>query len=62
MLQLYVKYIYIGLYLHLLNERNKCIIPVRRSSHKMENERGAGKGSKLWDQLPLTLKQEDIAN
>ena len=32
-----------------------------RSSHKMENERGAGKGSKLWDQLPLTLKQEDIA-
>jgi hypothetical protein len=27
----------------------------------MENERGAGKVSKLWDQLPLTLKQEDIA-
>ena len=31
-----------------------------KSSHKMENERGDGKGSKLWDQLP-TLKQEDIA-
>ena len=31
-----------------------------QSSHKMENERGDAKGSKLWDQLP-TLKQEDIA-
>ena len=30
-----------------------------RPSHKMENERGAVK--ELWDKLPLSLKQEDIA-
>ena len=32
-----------------------------RTSHKMENERGAVEECKLWDKLPLTLKQEDIA-
>ena len=36
-----------------------------QSSHKIENERAAVKESKLWDhlwdKLPLTLRQEDIA-
>ena len=36
-----------------------------QSSHKMENERAAVKESQLWDhlweKLPLTLRQEDIA-
>ena len=43
-----------------------CAISKRmQSSHKMENERAAVKESKLWDhlwdKLPLTLRQEDIA-
>jgi len=43
-----------------------CAISTKmQSSHKMENERAAVKESKLWDhlwdKLPLTLRQEDIA-